>query len=33
MEPAIQALHLFFKGEFEKLVQFLKKYRPEQKGD
>lgn len=29
----IESLNLFFGGDFEKLVQFLAKYRPEQKGD
>jgi hypothetical protein len=33
MDKTIEALHLFFAGEFEKLEQFLAKYRPEQKGD
>jgi hypothetical protein len=29
----ITSLHLFIEGEFEKLQEFLAKYRPEQKGD
>ena len=33
MDQAIEALVLFFEGEFEKLKQFLASYRPEQKGD
>jgi len=33
IEDVIEPLHLFFDGEFEKLEQFLAKYRPEQKGD
>jgi len=33
IEDVIEPLHLFFNGEFEKLEQFLAKYRPEQKGD
>jgi hypothetical protein len=33
MDEIIESLYLFFAGEFEKLEQFLAKYRPEQKGD
>jgi len=33
IDDVIEPLHLFFEGEFEKLEQFLAKYRPEQKGD
>lgn len=33
MDKTLQALHIFFEGEFEKLQQFLEKYRPEPKGD
>jgi hypothetical protein len=33
MDDVIASLHLFLKGEFEKLEQFLARYRPEQKGD
>ena len=33
IDEVIEPLHLFFGGEFEKLKQFLAKYRPEQKGD
>jgi len=33
IDEVIEPLHLFFGGEFEKLEQFLAKYRPEQKGD
>ncbi|MDP2647495.1 MAG: hypothetical protein Q8P24_21405 [Desulfobacterales bacterium] len=33
MDDVIESLHLFFKGEFEKLEQLLTKYRPEIKGD
>ena len=33
IDKATQALHLFFEDDFEKLEQFLAKYRPEQKGD
>jgi hypothetical protein len=33
MDGITKALHLFFEDEFEKLEQFLAKYRPEQKGD
>jgi len=33
IDEVIEPLHLFIGGEFEKLEQFLAKYRPEQKGD
>ena len=33
IDEVIEPLQLFFKGAFEKLKQFLTKYRPEQKGD
>lgn len=33
IDEVIEPLHLFFGGEFEKLKQFLAKYRPEQRGD
>jgi hypothetical protein len=33
MDDVISSLHLFLEGEFEKLQDFLAKYRPEQKGD
>jgi len=33
IDEVIEPLYLFFGGEFEKLEQFLAKYRPEQKGD
>jgi hypothetical protein len=33
MDEIIESLYLFFAGEFDKLEQFLAKYRPEQKGD
>jgi len=33
MDQVIDSVHLFFRGEFKKLEQFLAKYRPEQKGD
>ena len=33
MDDVIASLHLFLAGEFEKLEQFLARYRPEQKGD
>jgi hypothetical protein len=33
MDKIIESLFLFFAGKFEKLEQFLRKYRPEQKGD
>ena len=33
MDKTIEALYLFFDDDFEKLEQFLAKYRPEQKGD
>jgi hypothetical protein len=33
VDKSIEALHLFFAGDFEKLEQFLAKYRPGQKGD
>jgi len=33
MDEIIESLYLFFEGEFEKLGQFLAKYRPEQKSD
>jgi len=32
-DDVIASLHLFLAGEFEKLEQFLARYRPEQKGD
>ncbi len=33
IDELIEPLYLFYAGEFEKLEQFLAKYRPEQKGD
>jgi len=33
IDKVIQSLYLFFEGEFERLQQFLVKYRPEQRGD
>ena len=33
MNEIIESLYLFFESEFEKLEQFLAKYRPEQMGD
>ena len=33
IDEVIEPLHLFFESEFDKLEQFLAKYRPEQKGD
>ena len=33
IDDVIEPLHIFFGGQFEKLEQFLAKYRPEQKGD
>jgi len=33
MDQVIESLHLFFRGEFKNLEQFLTKYRSEQKGD
>jgi hypothetical protein len=33
IDQAIEALQLFFNGEFKKLEQFLARYRPEEKGD
>lgn len=33
IDAVVEPLHLFYGGEFEKLEQFLAKYRPEQKGD
>ena len=33
IDAVVEPLHLFYGGEFEKLKQFLAKYRPEQKGD
>ena len=33
IDQVIEALQLFFNGEFKKLEQFLAQYRPEQKGD
>jgi hypothetical protein len=33
MDKTIKALSLFFDDDFEKLEQFLAKYRPAQKGD
>ena len=33
IDEVVEPLYLFYAGEFEKLEQFLAKYRPEQKGD
>jgi hypothetical protein len=33
VDQLIEPLYLFYAGDFEKLEQFLAKYRPEQKGD
>jgi hypothetical protein len=33
IDQVVEALHLFFSGEYKKLEQLLAKYRPEQKGD
>ncbi len=33
INEVVEPLHLFYGGEFEKLEQFLAKYRPGQKGD
>ena len=33
IDEVVEPLHLFYGGEFEKLEQFLAKYRPKQKGD
>ena len=32
MDKTLEALYLFFEGDFENLKQFLAEYRPEQKG-